>query len=92
MRAVPGFASNLERSETIYPHRAFRLADTTLRRPADPFLPLPSRMKLLMDRFQATLLHMRVDLRRRNIRMSQQFLDDPQIGPVRQKMSGKRVP
>jgi len=49
-------------------------------------------MKLFMDRFQATLLHMRVNLRRRNIRMSQQFLYDPQIGPVRQKMSGKRVP
>ena len=49
-------------------------------------------MKLFMDRFQATLLHMRVDLRRRNIRMSQKFLNDPQISPVRQKMSGKRVP
>jgi hypothetical protein len=42
-------------------------------------------MKLLMDRFQATLFHMRGDLRGRNIRVPQKFLNDPQISAVGQK-------
>ena len=49
-------------------------------------------MKLLVNRFQATLIHMRVNLRRRNIRVPQQLLNDSQIGAVRQKMRRERVP
>ena len=48
-------------------------------------------MELFMDGFQTALFHMGVDLGGRNIGVPQHFLDDPQIGPVSQKMGGKRM-
>ena len=45
----------------------------------------------MMHRFQSLLIDMRVNLRRRNIRMPEHFLDDPQIGPVRQEVCRKRM-
>lgn len=44
-----------------------------------------------MDLFQPALLHVRVDLCCPDIRVSQQFLDDPEIGPVRQEVCRERV-
>jgi hypothetical protein len=44
-----------------------------------------------MNGFQALPVYMRVNLRRRDIRVTQQFLDDAQIRAVLQQMSRKRV-
>src|ERR1051326_3581413 len=50
-----------------------------------------ARMKLSMDCFQALLIDVRINLRRRNIRVSEHLLDDPQIGPVTEQMRGKTM-
>ena len=55
-------------------------------------LSSPSGMKLLVNRFQATLIHVRVDLCCRNIRVPQKLLNNSQIGPVRQEMRREGVP
>src|SRR5262245_46774749 len=44
-------------------------------------------MKLAMGRFQSLLIHMRVDLRRRNVSMTQHFLNDAQVSSVAQQVS-----
>ena len=36
--------------------------------------------------------HVGVDLRGRDVRMAQQHLHDPQVGPVVQQVRGERVP
>src|SRR5580700_11715688 len=66
-------------------------ADTPIRRPADTF-PSPSRMKPFVNRLQVTLIHMRVNLRRRNIRVPQKLLNDSQIRAIREKVRCERVP
>src|SRR2546423_10551260 len=48
-------------------------------------------MELSMDRFQTLLIDMRVNLRRRNVGVSEHFLNDPQIGAVAQKVRRKAV-
>lgn len=49
-------------------------------------------MKLTMHGLQSLLIYMRVDLCRRDIRMPEQFLDDPQIGAVAEKMRRETMP
>ena len=49
-------------------------------------------MKFAMHGLQPLLIHMRVNLRRRNIGMPEHFLDDPQIGAVAEKMRRETVP
>ena len=49
-------------------------------------------MKLLMDRFQSVLIDVRINLRGRDVRVPQQFLNDPEIRAVTQQVSRKRVP
>jgi hypothetical protein len=49
-------------------------------------------MKLSMDCFQALLINVRVNLRRRNIRVSEHLLDDAQIGSIPKQMGGKTMP
>jgi hypothetical protein len=44
--------------------------------------PSASRMKLPVDRLESLLIHVRVNLRRRNVSVPEHFLDDPQIGAV----------
>ena len=46
-------------------------------------------MKFTVHRLQSLLIHMRVDLRRRDIRVPEHFLDDPQIGAVAEKCVAK---
>ena len=41
-------------------------------------------MKLAVGGFQSLLIHMGVDLRRRNVSMTEHFLDDAQVGAVAQ--------
>ena len=41
---------------------------------------LPPRMKGFVDVFHALLIDVSVDLRRRDVGMTQQFLNHPQIG------------
>ena len=49
-------------------------------------------MKTVMHTLEAARVHMRVNLRRRDVSMAQQFLDHPQIRAVPQKMGCERVP
>ena len=49
-------------------------------------------MKLPMDSFKPLLINMRIDLRRRNIGVTQHFLDDPQIGAVPEEMGREAMP
>ena len=49
-------------------------------------------MKSPMHRFQPLLIDMRIDLRRRNIGVTQHFLNNPQIGAVPQQMRRETVP
>src|SRR3989338_1140896 len=53
---------------------------------------LRSWMELLVYPFQARTLDMRVDLRRRDVRMPQKLLHHAQIGAILQKMRGERMP
>ena len=48
-------------------------------------------MKTRMDRTQAALVYVRVDLRGGNIGMSQHLLDHAQWRAVGQQMTGKRM-
>ncbi len=41
---------------------------------------------------QLLLLHMGVDLRRRDVGMPQQFLDDAQVGPAFEQVAGEGMP
>jgi len=49
-------------------------------------------MKLPMNVPQPVPRHMRINLRRADIRMAEQFLDDTQIRPMLQQMRRKTVP
>ena len=49
-------------------------------------------MKSPMHRFQPLLIDMRIDLRRRNIGVTQHFLNNPQIGAVPEQMRRETVP
>ena len=49
-------------------------------------------MKLLVNQLQPSLVYMRINLRGRNIRVPQEFLNDSQIGSVRQQVCCERVP
>ena len=53
--------------------------------------PLRARMKFPMDRFQALLINVRVNLRRRDIGVAEHLLDDAQISAVAEQMRGKTV-
>ena len=48
-------------------------------------------MKLVMHRLQPLLINVGVDLRRRNIGVSEHFLDDAQIGAVAEQMGRETV-
>src|SRR5438874_1146596 len=54
--------------------------------------PSRSRMKLPVDCLQALLVHVRVNLRRRNIGVPEHFLDDPEIRAVAEEMGREAVP
>ncbi len=62
---------------------------------ADPFLSRKiesnPRMKLLMHTFQTVLGDMGIDLSSANACVDQEFLDDPEIGPVLQQVGRKTV-
>ena len=49
-------------------------------------------MKLSMHSFKPLLIDMRVNLRCRNIRVAEHFLDDAQIGAIPQQMCRKTMP
>jgi hypothetical protein len=49
-------------------------------------------MKLPVHGLQPLLVHVRVNLRRRNVRVPEHFLDDPEIGAVAQQMRRETVP
>ena len=49
-------------------------------------------MKLPMHRFKPLLINMRVNLRCRNVRMTEHFLDNAQIGAVPEQMRCETVP
>jgi hypothetical protein len=51
-----------------------------------------ARMTLLMDRFQAAMFDMRVDLSRADARMPQHFLECSDVSATSEKMSGEAVP
>jgi len=53
---------------------------------------LPPRMMHRMQLLQPLPRHMRIDLRRRNIRMTQQHLHHAQVGTVVQQVRGEGVP
>src|SRR5205809_214631 len=53
---------------------------------------LGARMVLFVDLFQTLAGHVSVNLRRRNIRMSQHHLQGAKVGPVLQQMGGKGMP
>jgi len=48
-------------------------------------------MKLFVNRLQATLVNVRVNLRRRQVNVAEQCLDASQIGPIIQEMGGKTM-
>jgi hypothetical protein len=48
-------------------------------------------MKLSMNGLQPLLVDMSVNLRRRNVGMSEHLLDDPEIGAVAEKVRRKTV-
>ena len=49
-------------------------------------------MKFPMHRLEALLVHVRVNLRRRNVGVAEQLLDYSQIGAVTKEMSRETVP
>jgi hypothetical protein len=54
--------------------------------------PLGSRVKLPVHSFEPLLVHVGVNLRRRNIGVAQHFLDNPQIGTVSEQVRREAVP
>ena len=48
-------------------------------------------MKFLMNRFEALGIDVGIDLSRRNIGMTQHFLDDPQRSAILKQVAGKGV-
>ena len=52
---------------------------------------LCSRMESVVDGFEVVLIDVRIDLGGGDIRMAEQFLNDPQVGTVAEKVSGKAV-
>ena len=48
-----------------------------------------SRMEFFVNRFQPGAIHLRIALRRDDIRMSQEFLDRPQIRAAGQQVRGE---
>ncbi len=44
-----------------------------------------------MDRLEALLIHMGIDLCGGNVGVPEEFLDDPQVCAVLKQVSGKRV-
>ena len=52
---------------------------------------LRARMKFPMDRFQALLIHVRVNLGRRDVGVAEHLLDDAQISAIAEQMRGKTV-
>ena len=42
--------------------------------------------------FEPLLIHVCIDLRRRNVRVAEHFLDDPQVGAVAEQMRRETVP
>lgn len=55
-------------------------------------LSLPSGVIPAVDRLEARLVDMGVDLRGGDVAVAQQFLDDAQVGPAAQQVGGKAVP
>lgn len=53
---------------------------------------LTAGMELLMNRLEAVFVDMRINLSRRDIRMSQKFLDDTEVRAALQQMSRERMP
>ncbi len=53
--------------------------------------PLRARMKFPMDRFQALLINVRVNLGRRDVGVAEHLLDDAQISAIAEQMRGKTV-
>jgi hypothetical protein len=49
-------------------------------------------MKLSVHGFEPLLIDMRVNLRRRNIRVAEHFLDNAQVGAVAKEMRRETVP
>ena len=49
------------------------------------------RMKLPMYGFEPLLIDVRIDLRGRNVRVPEHFLDDAQVGAVAEQMRRKTV-
>jgi hypothetical protein len=49
-------------------------------------------MKFPVNRFQPLLIHVGINLRRRNVGVPEHFLNDPQIGAVAQQMRRETVP
>ena len=52
---------------------------------------LRARMKFPMDRFQALLINVRVNLGRRDVGVAEHLLDDAQISAIAEQMRGKTV-
>ena len=50
-----------------------------------------SRVEAVVDGFEAVLIDMRIDLGGGDIGMAEQFLNDPQVGTVAEKVGGKAV-
>ena len=65
-----------------------RAADTAAATERDP---LRARMKFPMDRFQALLINVRVNLGRRDVGVAEHLLDDAQISAIAEQMRGKTV-
>src|SRR5581483_4636727 len=65
-------------------------SNTNLREHRQP-LWLGPRVKLPVDRFQSLLVYVCIDLRGRNISVSEQFLNDAQIGTISQQVRGEAV-
>jgi hypothetical protein len=55
-------------------------------------LALAQGMMGLDDFSQALRQHMRINLRRRNVRVAKHLLDGPEIRPAGQEMAGERMP
>ncbi len=46
-------------------------------------------MKLVVDCFESLLIDMRIDLRRRNIGVTEHFLNNPQVRAIAEEMCGE---
>ncbi len=66
--------------------------DRASRNPELVSLLLRPGMKLSMHSLKPLLIDMRVNLRCRNIRVAEHFLDNAQIGAIPQQMRRKTVP